>query len=712
MDDAMSVDLLNDTNDNGKRGHATSGGNNDSKLQQQQKNTKETPSPQGRKSPLISPATQTLNTMSQDVTSESFRFETAATIGTKSISSSQANGRGNRNKIIGDSNDFGQARQGWEEKRQLTTTGDSVGVGATDNGKDSVSKKIRGNGPCVNHRETAREGASIAGDAPLVVQSEGLLNWRLLERDWELHPIHIDEMQGKLGLSILRGNFTGDVTSSTQTTTREFITPNTTEEPEFCKAYKVVAEGLAGIHGVQVGDWICHPLEETTGEFNNRNGTGDTVIGIGHNQDVHLAKFEQVQELSKKRPFRFLALRPKRATSNKKVLSSHNGSSSSAASAPSTSRDRCLPSDQDSMSKLRKDQEKVHPSRVTESNTRNLPNKVTNQNFQGQTSQNASAQSNGQGNKKKKLASSTQVENGKDRINVPFCLLCNYAGRGNKAKAHHAWCHKNKFFGNSGADAILKRIQKGRQLGCPSCENEFKRGRLYKRGHTRACLRNQDKLKQAKAETERKRKEENKIQSGKNRKIGSPTSSSDDQDDEEEEEEDGSVYRPAKRRRVNALSINPAPVKQTKVTARSKASNKKKSSKEASVRVTPSPAEDLAAPSKNKDAVLRSNWVDYHSNPWGPSGHVEGDVLLFGMSGFSSYETLLPSERYKLNPFEESSGYLSTHVTPEEGLTFLKLTRDPMAKRPWGFRVGKDEFGQGCLVEAVDPLSPASSAVR
>jgi hypothetical protein len=40
------------------------------------------------------------------------------------------------------------------------------------------------------------------------------------------------------------------------------------------------------------------------------------------------------------------------------------------------------------------------------------------------------------------------------------------------------------------------------------------------------------------------------------------------------------------------------------------------------------------------------------------------------------------------------------------------LRRDPVASRPWGLRVVWDEFGQACLVESVDPISPAAAAVR
>jgi hypothetical protein len=99
-------------------------------------------------------------------------------------------------------------------------------------------------------------------------------------------------------------------------------------------------------------------------------------------------------------------------------------------------------------------------------------------------------------------------------------------------------------------------------------------------------------------------------------------------------------------------------------------------------------------------------------NPWGPEGHVEGDVVLFAhTSGLGHHETLLPSARYEADPFSSSKRYGKTHRTPEDGFQALILKRDPLVTRPWGFTCQRHEFGGACLVSSVDPLSPADAAV-
>jgi hypothetical protein len=99
-------------------------------------------------------------------------------------------------------------------------------------------------------------------------------------------------------------------------------------------------------------------------------------------------------------------------------------------------------------------------------------------------------------------------------------------------------------------------------------------------------------------------------------------------------------------------------------------------------------------------------------DPWGPEGHVDGDVVLFAhTSGLGHHETLLPSARYEADPFSSSKRYGKTHRTPEDGFQALILKRDPLVTRPWGFTCQRHEFGGACLVTSVDPLSPADAAV-
>ena len=125
----------------------------------------------------------------------------------------------------------------------------------------------------------------------------------------------------------------------------------------------------------------------------------------------------------------------------------------------------------------------------------------------------------------------------------------------------------------------------------------------------------------------------------------------------------------------------------------------------------------------NRDFTIppKSKWLPC-PNPWGKIGHEEDDVVI--MSPFESESTSdilsvfhqgpnrsLP-KRFVANPFEEGSPYHDTHTSPSRGgYSVLRLTRDRMSLRPWGFTVRLHEFGGACLVDSIEPSSPAESAV-
>jgi hypothetical protein len=107
----------------------------------------------------------------------------------------------------------------------------------------------------------------------------------------------------------------------------------------------------------------------------------------------------------------------------------------------------------------------------------------------------------------------------------------------------------------------------------------------------------------------------------------------------------------------------------------------------------------------------KTKWIPI-ANPWGPHDSLFSDeIVLTTARGIGHHEELLPSELYSRNPFSSSSDYRTTHHTPDEGFHFIRLQRDPMAMRSWGFSVRRHENGGACLVESVDLMSPAESAV-
>lgn len=110
-------------------------------------------------------------------------------------------------------------------------------------------------------------------------------------------------------------------------------------------------------------------------------------------------------------------------------------------------------------------------------------------------------------------------------------------------------------------------------------------------------------------------------------------------------------------------------------------------------------------------------------NPWGKIGHEEGDTVIISPFQSESADELLSlfhqgptggmPKRFVANPLEEGSPYHATHRSPARGgYSVLRFTRDRMGMRPWGLTVRNHEFGGACLVDSIEPLSPAENAVR
>jgi hypothetical protein len=781
-DEVSSVDLLDAMSDSNKDDEVYKGG--------QPIEQKETPPPNSTKSdsktsssPIVSPATQTLNLLSQDM--QDLRY------GTEQPTRDRKDGNDRDNKK--------------DTARCDAQLGISLAKGKSD---DSFSYLARKPPPLVTAKSSTtttvtpsekegakRDNVTLAVISPIHVSTEGHIHLNDLKGDWEIFPIRIHQITGKLGIVILRSDFAKDSMTTraredddddkgdtggkdtavvASNGTRISISPHTTSEPKHCKILKVIDHSLGQQHGIQVGDWICHPSDEAR----------DKASSV---PSIILATFGLVQEWSKKRPFCVTVLRPRcrrqrpahnddqeetepnkrlkwwpparsvRPSQNKNIIIRSS----------KTTEDMYIPCDQDPLAAgtavhtRRKDTPNEtstdsdehafqRPSRGLTPHHSTTPCIATkNQEMEQNTGHNT-------------INKTNHVQRVDAKKKVPFCRLCNHH-MGPKPRMHHAWCQKNGFFHSSGARELLKRIQQGKELGCGSCCKEFDTGRLLKMVHIRACVRNQAKLKEETEKRERKEQEEEKREKSRKRKedaatkkkrkreeeerkntknsrrsthaavvddsLVSTSDSSDDDDDDAKdgpdagEDDDESAYRPTDRRPIQALSIGLATSVKTGHSSSSTYQRRKKTKKElVSTRRFPAHAKESGeAAALATDGVvktvtsLKSNWVNYQTNPWGPSGHVEGDVPLYGgatsAGGLGSYEGIVPSNRYTVHPFERRSNYRSTHVTPEEGLTLLQLTRDPMATRSWGFRISRDEFGHACLVEGIDPLSPATAAV-
>ena len=117
-----------------------------------------------------------------------------------------------------------------------------------------------------------------------------------------------------------------------------------------------------------------------------------------------------------------------------------------------------------------------------------------------------------------------------------------------------------------------------------------------------------------------------------------------------------------------------------------------------------------------------SKWIPC-PNPWGTIGHEDGDFVIISPFQSETAHDILSMyhqgpngsgmpKRFVANPLEEGSPYHATHRSPARGgYSALRLLRDMTSSRPWGFTIRLHEFGGACLVESIEPLSPAEAAV-
>jgi hypothetical protein len=314
---------------------------------------------------------------------------------------------------------------------------------------------------------------------------------------------------------------------------------------------------------------------------------------------------------------------------------------------------------------------------------------------------------------------------------VPFCSYCN--GRATNA-VHHAWCPKNKQFLTSGADKVLNRIHLGVRLGCTACKKEFQKGRsVAEIEHSKNChIHQKDTLLGKKKSSNKYSEKSSDIGKGSMPKVSLDSDESKQSDGSDGVSDDESAYQNPSRLCVSSRKIVILSKKSDGTNETSKNTNKKRKSSIIDGRLTKRKKKDerldvdsgivkqretlQAASDKLEvdllpDDKLTSNWEDC-VDPWGPEGQAEDDITVYNdAKAFCHHERIVPSARFEIDPFTSSSRYRKTHYTPEEGFQAIVLQRDPLAQRPWGFTWKRHEFGGACLVNSVEPLSPAEAAV-
>lgn len=245
---------------------------------------------------------------------------------------------------------------------------------------------------------------------------------------------------------------------------------------------------------------------------------------------------------------------------------------------------------------------------------------------------------------------------------LPCCKKCN--SKTSDAKFHHYLCPKHSDFEGSGAKDKLVILLAGIRDKCEGCRYEYDTGKKFKGKHNTKCFRLS---------------------------------------------------------RQSVKSKNNVSRNLTKATATSKRDPKKEPKAIKVVPVTPIVTNSITQFSTRDQALPlfltddpKPIWVQC-PNPWGDRAHNDGDFVLMSPECYQlAYETQGSNpKRFISDPFgNRKSQYFKTHKPPNEGYRVLKLTRDKLALRSWGFEFSYHDFGGACLVTEVEPFSPAEAAVR
>ena len=307
----------------------------------------------------------------------------------------------------------------------------------------------------------------------------------------------------------------------------------------------------------------------------------------------------------------------------------------------------------------------------------------------------------------------------KDYPERPFCAKC----CGQNRHLHHPWCsenpqcklrqkrgyhvflrsHRSHFIlftsrsvSHSGSKEIVDRLIEGCRLGCDRCKQDFRTGKSNTSlKHSNECI-----ALQMKSKDKSTSKEVAGAQSQSNVNEGDRVPRTD--------KPHGSKMMGPKQGLLQHLVVS----KKAGVPKASKQILLKEADKDSETIEDEEDDGDDESIDDNEIDDVTSDWVNA-SNPWGREDTTEDDVVLFApYQGIGHPDaTFFDSKRFASHPFSGESRYCRTHHTPLQGFHALRLSRDIMCQKPWGFTTYRHDFGGACLVGDVDPAGPARTAV-
>ena len=335
-----------------------------------------------------------------------------------------------------------------------------------------------------------------------------------------------------------------------------------------------------------------------------------------------------------------------------------------------------------------------------------------------------------------------------------FCKKCSRSSSNDNSKLvyHHSLCPKHHEFKQSGAKERLFKLMKGSENGCKACEYNLKFGKLSRKlSHSSQCelRKNTDSNKTLSQHGDHENKNELKKDATKQCKDNCKTkkkattknvksSNNSIQDDKVTQQEIGDKSIATQENNHGTLD-NGARYINKMVRKDDHSIEKLSQAGTSNILVTKTERCKIQSPClihENKvggakdnvnrhvqknvykrqlilaDDLARPSWVA-SPNPWGSMHHHENDYVLFSPT---TYRLLVEGQgflppRFVINPFCPNLDYHKSHKTPDNGFSLIRLTRDRLSLRSWGFTFRAHEFGGACLIESIDFMSPAHAAV-
>ena len=261
---------------------------------------------------------------------------------------------------------------------------------------------------------------------------------------------------------------------------------------------------------------------------------------------------------------------------------------------------------------------------------------------------------------------------------VPFCKTCN--GESTRS-SHHFLCPKHPEFHLSGAEEKLTIVIAGMKYDCKACLYEFQHGKRKSGKHNEKCGR---RSKEEYHDSDQDKKDIISTSCDKGKRVSHYETKSDRK--RPTSNKDSLTMNVSE----NNMEVENEPTKCATITP----------IVESLHRSTQYGGSSLPIHITDDPGPL---WVTC-PNPWGDRSIKDEDFVLMSPTCYRLEHEIHSASPYRfiVEPFgHELSPYFASHRSPLDGYRVLRLTRDALALRSWGFEFCYHYLGGACLVTKV-----------